>query len=61
MIFKRGAEGALTPEMWTAFMAGMVGVTLMHAALLYAAWRTAQLEDAVSARERLMEHEESER
>jgi heme exporter protein C len=61
VIFKRGAEGALAPEMWTAFVAGMAGVTLMHAALLYAAWRTAQLEDAVSARERLMEHEESER
>lgn len=58
MIFKPGGESALTPEMKTAFFAGMIGVTLIHLALFYPSWQLARLEDDVAARERLVEQEE---
>lgn len=59
MIFKPGVESALTPEMKTAFFAGMIGVTLIHLALFYPTWQVSRLEDDVAARERLVEQEEA--
>jgi len=61
VIFKAGGESALTPEMKTAFFAGMIGVTLIHLALFYPTWQASRLEDDVAARERLLEQEEARR
>ncbi|MBP7146771.1 MAG: cytochrome c biogenesis protein CcsA [Acidobacteria bacterium] len=55
MIFRGGEGSSLAPSMLTAFLAGIAGVTLMHAALFVLAWRTARAADEVMAAERLAE------
>lgn len=56
MIF-RGGQNPLAPEMWTGFLAGMCGVTLMHAALFAIVWRYGRLSDRLAAAERHSDEE----
>lgn len=50
--------GGLAPEMSEALMMGMLGVTLLHVALLYLRWRLARAEDRVARAERNLDEEE---
>ena len=50
--------GGLAPDMFEALMMGMLGVTLLHAALLLARWRLAGAEDRIARSERRLDEEE---
>ncbi len=57
VVFGRSG-GGLAPPMLRAFLLGMVGVTLVHAALLALRWRLARIEDEVASAERAVDMEE---
>ncbi len=57
VVFGQGGGGLAHPSMKLAFGLGMLGVTLMHAAMFGVSWRVARLTDLVAAAERRSDEE----